>query len=97
MTKCKHCETESTYQGRVDGKKIKLCDYCYYWLKYQDPIKKIIVDSHLVTKEGIEGRKRAIGEYLLPKFKAIIFEFCKANNLNDYEFVECMRSIKMAR
>ena len=93
MTKCKYCEKESTYGVSIDCKKITLCDYCYYWLKYKYPGKKIIVDSHLVTKEGIEQRKRAINEFLLPKFKETIKCFCEVNNLSQYELIDCIRSI----
>ena len=93
MTKCRCCEKESTYTVIVDDKKVKLCDYCYYWLKYKDSSKKIIVDTHLVTKEGIKGRKKAISEFLLPKFKETIKCFCEVNNLSQYELIDCIRSI----
>jgi hypothetical protein len=44
-----------------------LCDYCFYYLKYKNKGQKIVVDSHLATKKGVDNRIKAIKKYLLPR------------------------------
>ena len=67
-TLCQNCnKEESTYKIRLNRKMMLLCDYCFYYLKYKNKGQKIVVDSHLATKKGVNNRVKAIKKYLLPR------------------------------
>ena len=57
-----------------------LCDYCFYYLKYKNKDQKIVVDSHLATKKGVDNRIKAIKKFLLPMIRKKIDKKL-ANNL----------------
>jgi len=78
---CQQCNNEkSTYKIHLNRKMMLLCDYCFYYLKYKNKDQKIVVDSHLATKKGVDNRIKAIKKFLLPMIRKKIDKKL-ANNL----------------
>src|SRR3989344_9082576 len=70
---CPHCkEREPTYEVTIDSKLQPLCDYCYHILKWKNPEKEYIVETHLSTRESMRLYHQAIKEFLLPQLKELI-------------------------
>ena len=69
---CFTCQKPATYKIKAFKEKVAFCDYCYYRKKFNHSDKEMTILSHLSTKQGVEDRHKAIGEYLLPQINKLL-------------------------